>query len=241
MAITTINVGNIANDGTGDDLREAFIKVNQNFTDLDNRIRDVVVEAANIGAAGEGVYAGITDNTLQFKKVVAGSNVTVTSNSDSVIVSSSGGLDDILVLSDNGSMTIDGNSAISIEGGEVISTRISGYNLFIDLDDNGIVARDTAPTLQTTLNANDQNIANVNNINANAFNGPLSGLVYGVDVRTLNEYFDKYWDFGEIVSWPNSYETIIDYIVAQTDVDMGDFIGSGNVSTTWEIDLGAIV
>ena len=31
MAIQTINVGNLANDGTGDDLREAFIKVNQNF------------------------------------------------------------------------------------------------------------------------------------------------------------------------------------------------------------------
>jgi hypothetical protein len=27
MAIQVINVGNLANDGTGDDLREAFIKV----------------------------------------------------------------------------------------------------------------------------------------------------------------------------------------------------------------------
>ena len=31
MALQTINVGNFANDGTGDDLRTAFIKVNQNF------------------------------------------------------------------------------------------------------------------------------------------------------------------------------------------------------------------
>ena len=31
MAIQTINVGAIANDGSGDDLREAFIKVNLNF------------------------------------------------------------------------------------------------------------------------------------------------------------------------------------------------------------------
>ena len=28
MAIQTINIGTIANDGTGDDLREAFVKVN---------------------------------------------------------------------------------------------------------------------------------------------------------------------------------------------------------------------
>ena len=31
MSIETINIGNIANDGTGDDLRSAFIKVNNNF------------------------------------------------------------------------------------------------------------------------------------------------------------------------------------------------------------------
>jgi hypothetical protein len=34
MAQTTINVGNNANDGTGDDLRSAFISVNSNFTEL---------------------------------------------------------------------------------------------------------------------------------------------------------------------------------------------------------------
>ena len=37
MAIQTINIGTIANDGTGDDLREAFVKVNNNFTELPNR------------------------------------------------------------------------------------------------------------------------------------------------------------------------------------------------------------
>jgi hypothetical protein len=34
MAQTTINVGSNANDGTGDDLRSAFISVNSNFTEL---------------------------------------------------------------------------------------------------------------------------------------------------------------------------------------------------------------
>ena len=37
MTVNTINIGNIANDGTGDDLREAFIKVNNNFLELDAR------------------------------------------------------------------------------------------------------------------------------------------------------------------------------------------------------------
>ena len=38
MAIQSINIGSIANDGTGDDLREAFNKVNANFTDLDSKL-----------------------------------------------------------------------------------------------------------------------------------------------------------------------------------------------------------
>ena len=37
MAIQTVNIGTIANDGTGDDSREAFVKVNNNFTELDIR------------------------------------------------------------------------------------------------------------------------------------------------------------------------------------------------------------
>ena len=34
MVQSTINIGTLANDGTGDDLREAFIKVNNNFNEL---------------------------------------------------------------------------------------------------------------------------------------------------------------------------------------------------------------
>ena len=40
MAINLINIGNIANDGTGDDLREAFVKVNNNFEELDFQLPD---------------------------------------------------------------------------------------------------------------------------------------------------------------------------------------------------------
>ena len=34
MAKQTINIGTSANDGTGDPLRTAFTKINQNFTEL---------------------------------------------------------------------------------------------------------------------------------------------------------------------------------------------------------------
>jgi hypothetical protein len=40
MAITNINVGTTPNDGTGDPIRDAFIKCNDNFTDLDTTKQD---------------------------------------------------------------------------------------------------------------------------------------------------------------------------------------------------------
>ena len=36
MAVQTINIGNIANDGTGDDIRVVPRKVNDNFEELDH-------------------------------------------------------------------------------------------------------------------------------------------------------------------------------------------------------------
>ena len=44
----TVNTGIVANDGTGDDLRSAFIKVNENFI----AITDVGFDAGNIDVSG---------------------------------------------------------------------------------------------------------------------------------------------------------------------------------------------
>ena len=47
MAIQTIKIGTYPNDGTGDDLRTAFEKVNANFQELNVDIN--VASAENIG------------------------------------------------------------------------------------------------------------------------------------------------------------------------------------------------
>lgn len=233
MAIQTINVGNIPNDGTGDDLREAFVKVNANFSELNTNVTNITVDAENLGVTGQGVFAGTSEGTLQFKKIVGGSNVSVTSNSESVIINSTGGINSILVLTDNGSITVDGSNYLGINGGDVITTRTNANNLFIDLNDTGIVEHDTAPKLSASLNANDKNIQNVNAINANSFIGPLTGLVYGVDIRDINYYYEN-WDFGDLVEV--QYTSIIDYIVRNTEVDLGALVGAGRLDS--EIDLG---
>ena len=47
MTIQTINLGNYANDGTGDDLRTAFTKVNNNFNYIANE--GAVLGGTNLG------------------------------------------------------------------------------------------------------------------------------------------------------------------------------------------------
>lgn len=48
MSIKKINVGAVQNDGTGDPLRDAFVKVNENFVELDSSVGSV--SAANAAA-----------------------------------------------------------------------------------------------------------------------------------------------------------------------------------------------
>ena len=76
MAIQTINIGNIANDGTGDDLREAFIKVNNNFSELNNNVTAIETDGENLGT-GQEIFAQKSDNKLQFKTILAGQGITL--------------------------------------------------------------------------------------------------------------------------------------------------------------------
>src|SRR6056300_1343617 len=104
MTIQTINIGQIANDGTGDDLREAFRKINENFDELDLRYPESTT-ASSIGS-GVAILAGKVGEDIQFKNLVAGNNMTVTAvagNNIEIATDLSG----LLVVSDNGSTNFD--------------------------------------------------------------------------------------------------------------------------------------
>lgn len=74
--LQSINIGNRVNDGTGDDLRSAFEKVNANFADLN---LELTVTVSNIGTTGYGLFKQKTGTTLEFKNLVAGENINLTS------------------------------------------------------------------------------------------------------------------------------------------------------------------
>ena len=85
MALDTINIGGYANDGSGDDLRTAFQKVNNNFDQLSGTV--AIQSGANLGT-GVGVFAQKNLANLEFKSLTSEDNsVDFVETADSVDLS----------------------------------------------------------------------------------------------------------------------------------------------------------
>lgn len=84
MAIQIINVGNAVNDGSGDDLRTAFIKVNENFDELNDKQAENNT-ASNVGS-GIGVFKEKLGVDLKFKSFIAGDHITITPSTSQITI-----------------------------------------------------------------------------------------------------------------------------------------------------------
>lgn len=238
MALQTINLGNVANDGTGDDLREAFEKVIFNFAELDARTPEATT-AVNLGA-GEGVFANRNNAELQFKSLVGGANATLSSDADTITIDVNAGVTQFVVASDSGSLTVTEGTTVTIEGGNLISTERDGNSIRINSSALGSLSDDSNPTLSAGLNAAGYNLASVGDIDAGTvsgvFDGNLTGLVHGIDIRDLNTYRDpSNWDFGGIA--PSTVTNIYDYVFKTYSVDFGAIDG---IQPNVNLDFGSI-
>lgn len=82
MAIQTINIGNVVNDGLGDDLRTAFQKVNANFQTLNSELS---VSAINLGA-GASLFKDRQGGELRFKSLASGRAISIDADPEETIV-----------------------------------------------------------------------------------------------------------------------------------------------------------
>ena len=121
--IQTINIGNIVNDGLGDDLRTAFQKVNANFTSLN---ASLTITASNLGTVGEPVFKQKSGVNLEFKKLVAGNKITIASSPDSLLISSTVGNTFQRITTQSGFVDADDDQFITIQGDPDISVTASG-------------------------------------------------------------------------------------------------------------------
>lgn len=221
MALQTINIGTLANDGTGDDLREAFIKVNQNFDDLDLRAPESTT-VTNVGNIGEGLFSQKVGAEIQLKKLVAGSNVSLTSSPQGITVNATGGLQQLVVVSDAGSVILADGDSVRLAGGTGVTTRVSGSDVIFDVAT--VLSTDSSPELSANLNAAGNDIFNVNTLTASnlqgVLNGNVNGLVYGIDIRSI-EPNTAGFDFGTL---DNNVRGLSDWLIYETDIDFGQML-----------------
>ena len=127
MPIQTINLGTYANDGTGDDLRTAFEKVNENFTFLDNLdARDSV----NLGL-GAPVFATKLGTTFQFRSLAAGNNMAVTYDGTTITLATTSTFTGNVTGNLTGNITgnLTGNVTGNLSGTATSVSDISNHNI----------------------------------------------------------------------------------------------------------------
>lgn len=219
MTLQTINVGLIANDGTGDDLREAFIKINQNFDELDLRSESTVAQNAAAGA-GFGTFKNQTDNVLFFRDLQPDPlypgtmAIRVSEDGNTLYLRSA----QATIRFTDGTNTISSSVEQVITFAGVEATRITADDTTRTLTIDSQISRETAPTLNATLDANNNNLINVAALNS-------------ITADQLASVFS--FNFGSI---GNTRTSILDWIVNITDIDFGSI--TSPVSET--VDLGLI-
>lgn len=245
MALETINVGNYVNDGTGDDLRTAFIKINANFEELD-LLGGQNNTISNVGT-GIGLYKEKIGVDLKLRTLKSGSGITVALDNANEISITNDRFSFDNVTADTGSVSAnDTLTTLSIVGGTGIVTSISGNTLTIEGNDYDL-ALDPNPNLGGDLDLNGFDIIGTGNINitgdvtANNFNGNLTGnvtgnvtgLVYGIDIREVNSAINMF-DFGPIGQQATNP---IQWITLNFAIDMGTITSPAAVG----VDGGTII
>lgn len=168
MAIKTINIGTNANDGTGDDLRAAFEKVNDNFAEL-LAVGGETNTASNKGV-GTGVFHSKVGVDLQFRTLRNQDGKIAITNDDNSIYLDTTGLAD----NDFGVVQVDNGDQITAStSGAVLGIKSGNTNITTTRNGNDViitgafeVVNDPTPQLAGNLSMLSSNITGPGNITA---------------------------------------------------------------------------
>jgi len=122
MAIQNINIGNLVNDGLGDDLRTAFQKVNANFSELQTSL---TITASNV-ANGARVFKQKADNNLEFRTIFGEGAVVVEELTDAIRITSLNTVGFTRIETQFGAVQAAGYPQIVLTGGPDIRTSTNG-------------------------------------------------------------------------------------------------------------------
>ena len=145
---------------------------------------------ANLGASGEGVFAQLNGAEMQFKKLIGGGNVTLSSDGNAITINSVGGLQTLNVETDNGTQTVTDGDTLKFIGGTNLNTKIAGGG--VTLDSVTELSSDLSPELGANLDGKNFQIINLNNINAKVFSKDIrdiAGFNFGTITKSYNDMF----------------------------------------------------
>ncbi len=231
MAIDRVNVGTLANDGTGDDLRQAFVKVNNNFDELNAKVSGQAT-ASNLGS-GTGIFYSKENGVIGLKSLVAGTNVAITNDADTITITNEG---TIVLQGSTGTGSVTGpNRTLVVAGGNNITTNANANTLTIDIDGNGLVVNDTSPQLGGTLNGGGNNATNLDIVTANEFVGALTGTIDGVNFTNFYNSLSNAigFDYGAVVINVNN---ALDFLVSQATLSYGTILSPAAINS----DFGGV-
>jgi hypothetical protein len=129
MTIQTINIGNLVNDGLGDDLRTAFQKVNGNFSEL---AAQLTITAENVGN-GKRVFKRKDGANLEFRTIISGgAGIAVEELEDTIAISNTAPPGFRRITSNSGFIASDVETDIIFDGVENIDINIAGPRITFD-------------------------------------------------------------------------------------------------------------
>lgn len=176
MTIQTINIGNVVNDGLGDDLRSAFQKVNANFSELGNTL---TVNAANTDATGAGIFKEKVGTTLEFKRLVSGLKIAIDEHENTLVINGTQPDPFSTIVTETGTVQASDYNSITLQGGE---SAVGGKNIHVTAVDNVI-------TVNSSLDLN----AILTTIDFGPVTGPYSNVIQYLCAMSSS-------DFGTVVS-----------------------------------------
>lgn len=232
MAVQLVNIGNSANDGTGDDLREAFVKVNTSLTSLS----DSIVTGNNTGSSGAEVFKDKTGSVLNFRRLVAGTSIALTELENTILIDNTAASYVIstdsgsIIAGDDVSYTITGNGASLVSADENTKT----------ITISSLLSQESSPQLGADLNAQSFNITNAGSITSSVLStatGNITNLIpISLNSVSYTDRLGRYiegFDFGDITFQAQS---ILDAVIETVGVDLGSFNNPAN----FDVDGGGI-
>ena len=135
MARQNINIGSSANDGTGDPLRTAFDKINDNFVELYGSDNDINTLDANLDVNTFAITTGVTNGDITVTPNGTGSIKLGALKFNGTTISS----DDSTIVNINEGLVVDGTASIS--GAATLSTSLalaSGATVTAILDEDAM-------------------------------------------------------------------------------------------------------